>query len=134
MTQTDRDTPVTALREALASWDAIEGSGLTDQLRAFIAAGKMADAIRAALASSDDVAGSGESVVRNAWGVRGTGAYDERATLEEAELVLVPRVVAEQLGIAYTAAPTTEAPPKDAPKRQRIDWSNVVVDEGDEAP
>lgn len=37
------------LRDALAEWDSIEGAGLADQFRAFIAAGKMADAIRAAL-------------------------------------------------------------------------------------
>ena len=42
-----------ALREALAAWDAIEGSDLADRLRAFIAAGKMADAIRDLLAKAE---------------------------------------------------------------------------------
>jgi hypothetical protein len=41
------------LREALAEWDAIEGSDVAAQFRAFIAAGKMADAIRAALQGAD---------------------------------------------------------------------------------
>ena len=40
-----------ALREALTEWDAIEGTSLSDQFKAFIAAGTMADAIRAALAN-----------------------------------------------------------------------------------
>ncbi len=33
---------------------------------------------------------------------------------------------------AIEAGDKAEAPPK--PKRERIDWSNVVVDEGDESP
>jgi hypothetical protein len=44
--------PDSPLREALTEWDAIEGSSLADQFRAFIAAGKMADAIRATLATT----------------------------------------------------------------------------------
>jgi hypothetical protein len=60
------------LRAALVEWDAIEGSDLAAQFRAFIAAGKMADAIRAALATPDPAPDRvacicGRSVLRENW-------------------------------------------------------------------
>jgi hypothetical protein len=119
---TDRDTPVTALREALErlvesaldsgfpeDWIDPESSmamGVTLQGRDLAAA-------RAALASSDDVAGSGECMsCGHAMGLH-YGPCSFLVALPSSDICGCVAGSGERLALA----PTTEAPPKDAPER-----------------
>jgi hypothetical protein len=97
---TDRDTPVTALREAVAAYiDALDDGAHPERVVPSLRA------LRAALASSDDVAGSGERLALEQ--MRREHA-DHTTEFRCAGCAALLRVDA--------AAPTTEAPPRDAPE------------------
>jgi hypothetical protein len=118
MTQTDRDTPVTALlREALEDAITLLSSGY---VKASMPPGEPDEtiaALRAFLASSDDVAGSGErlqDVLRDVLEAGHGPMLGSGATYRRCACVLH-----EQAFAIVDAAPTTEAPPKDALEDER---------------
>lgn len=86
MTQTDRDTPVTALRDAAREVVRFYGTDRTWSLMYRTLLGSRIDDLARALASSDDVAGSGERPV--------PGDYPELREL----------IAVEQAAVAWVAA------------------------------
>jgi hypothetical protein len=118
---TDRDTPVTALREALEYVEqqlALHRQGKLGPTGYSVALMTAERALRAALASSDDVAGSGERLRER---IEALECPDKASMFDPSDRFATGWLVAINQVLEVLAAPTTEAPPKDAPEWPTLD-------------